>query len=77
NWLIISLVLLNFGLSNWVVVALLIYLLLKSLIFIKDILSIMDLIALVFVGIGFFAGFNHLLLLSGVYLISKGFYSLV
>ena len=72
----IFLVLLNFGLSNWVVIALLIYLLIKSIAFFGDILSVVDLAVLVIAGIFiFFGNLSFLLVPGGVYLIAKGFYS--
>ena len=73
----IFLILLNFGLFNWVVVVLLIYLLIKSLSFFGDILSIIDLAIIIMVSIFIFMGnLSFILVIGGIYLISKGFYSL-
>ena len=72
----IFLVLLNFGLSNWIVIVLLIYLLIKSIAFFADILSIVDFAIVVIAGISlFFGNLSFLLVPGGVYLIAKGFYS--
>ena len=72
----IFLVLLNFGFSNWVVIALLIYLLLKSIAFFADILSLLDLVIVVIGIIFIFLGtLSFFLVPAGVYLIAKGFYS--
>ena len=73
----LSVVLLKFDIFIWLSLVLGIYLIIKSLIFIKSLASWIDLICgigMIISFIGFFSGFSWLVL---IWLIQKGIFSLI